>query len=190
MSRKYTPATFQPTVRPDWGGVLSYIPNEEKSEILECIIKYPSFDCDSKFWIETIKPDLDVQYETFKKQCEAKSRGIRNRWGKTSITPVEQNYNISNTDVIVSEGIGIGIEEGKKEKEDKKIRLGECKNVILTDEQYKKLLSEYDNLDEAIEKLDTWIGTSGSKNKNKNHYAYFKSNSWVWSGLGKKELMF
>ena len=119
MSRKYTPATFQPTVRPDWGGVLSYIPNDEKATILECIIKYPSLDCNSRFWLETIKPDLDLQYETFKQQCEAKSRGVRNRWGKTSITPVKDENNKSNTDVIVPEGIGIREEEGIEEKEGK-----------------------------------------------------------------------
>ena len=191
MSRKYTPATFQPTVRPDWGGVLSYIPNDEKATILECIIKYPSLDCDSKFWLETIKPDLELQYETFKQQCEAKSRGVRNRWGKTSITLVKDENNKSNTDVIVPEGIGIG--EGIEEKEGKRIknnRYGECKNVLLTEEQYNKLLAEKDNFDLAVEILDTWLGTSGSKYKNKNHYAYFKSNSWVWKDLKKKELMF
>lgn len=69
-------------------------------------------------------------------------------------------------------------------------RYGECKNVLLTEEQYNKLLAENDNLDLAIEKLDTWLGTSGGKNRNKNHYAYFKSNSWVWADLKKKELMF
>lgn len=116
MARKYKPATFQPTIRPDWGGVLSYIPDKEKIEILEALIKYPSIKCDSKFWIETIKPDLDLQYEEFTRQCAAKSRGVRNRWGKTSITPVQDNYDNSNTYVIVSEGEGIGIEE----KEDKK----------------------------------------------------------------------
>lgn len=191
MSRKYTPATFQPTVRPDWGGVLSYIPNDEKATILECIIKYPSLDCNSRFWLETIKPDLDLQYETFKQQCEAKSRGVRNRWGKTSITLVKDKNKISNTDVIVPEGIGIG--EGIEEKEGKRIknnRYGECKNVLLTEEQYNKLIAENDNFDLAVERLDTWLGTSGSKYKNKNHYAYFKSNSWVWKDLKKKELMF
>lgn len=63
---------------------------------------------------------------------------------------------------------------------------GELKNVKLTPEEYNLLKSKYDNLDEAIEKLDTWLGTSGSKNKNKDHYAYFKSNSWVWENLKPK----
>lgn len=193
MSRKYTPATFQPTVRPDWGGVLSYIPKDEKASILECIIKYPSLDCDSRFWQETIKPDLDLQFETFKQQCEAKSRGVRNRWGKTSITPVKDENKICNSDVIVPEGIGIGIgiEEGiEKKGKIKNNRYGECQNVLLTEEQYQKLSAENKNLDLAIEKLDTWLGTSGGKNRNKNHYAYFKSNSWVWQNLKEKEIMF
>lgn len=195
--RNYKLATFQPTVRPDWGGVLSYIPVEEKAKILEAIIKYPSIDIDSVFWQETIKPDLDLQYETFTQQCEMKSRAMRDRWGKTSITPLIDNNKTSNKDVLVPEririeegiGIGIGIEEEKKNKI-KNNRYGECKNVLLTEEQYNKLLAENDNLDLAIEKLDTWLGTSGGKNKNKNHYAYFKSNSWVWKDLKKKELMF
>lgn len=195
--RNYKPATFQPTVRPDWGGVLSYIPVEEKARILEAIIKYPSIDIDSVFWQETIKPDLDLQYETFTQQCEMKSRAMRDRWDKTSCTPLQDNNKTSNKDVIVPEGIrieegigiGIGIEEEKKNKI-KNNRYGECKNVLLTEEQYNKLLAENDNLDLAIEKLDTWLGTSGGKNRNKNHYAYFKSNSWVWTDLKKKELMF
>ena len=113
MTRKYKPATFQPTIRPDWGGVLAYIPLEEKAEILEAIIKYPSVECNSHFWLDTIKPDLDLQYNTFVEQCKAKSRGIRNRWGKTSITPLIDENNTSNTDVLVSEREREGEEESK-----------------------------------------------------------------------------
>ena len=122
MARKYKPATFQPTIRPDWGGVLSYIPDDEKINILEALLKYPSVDCNSKFWLETIKPDLDLQYEEFVKQCEAKSRGVRNRWGKTSITPLIDENDICNRYVIVSEGEGEGEGEGVgiEEREDKK----------------------------------------------------------------------
>ena len=89
---KYTPATFQPTVRPDWAGILSYLSDTEKSEILTALFKYPSDiseKCQSAFWKETIKPDLDLQYQAFTESCKAKSRGVRNRWGKISITDVE-----------------------------------------------------------------------------------------------------
>ena len=100
---KYTPATFQPVIRPDWGGVMSYLPVEEKALILEALIKYPSVECESRFWLETIKPDLDVQYETFIRQCEAKSRAVRDRWAKTSITPLKDMNKTSNRGGIVSE---------------------------------------------------------------------------------------
>lgn len=92
---KYIPATFQPTIRPDWAGVLSYISDEEKAEILTAILKYPTIECKSMFWKETIKPELDMQYEAFIKACEAKSRGVRNRWGKISITSLEDKNKTS-----------------------------------------------------------------------------------------------
>jgi hypothetical protein len=98
--RNYKPATFQPTIRQDWSGILSYISEKEKAEILTALFKYPTVECESLFWKETIKPDLDLQYEMFKSSCEAKSRGIRNRWGKISITDVEDMNKICNTDVI------------------------------------------------------------------------------------------
>ena len=76
--------------------------------------------------------------------------------------------------------------EDENENKDKDKKYGELKNVRLTESQYKELYEKYNNLNLAIEKLDTWLGTSGSKNKNKNHYAYFKSNSWVWQNLQEK----
>jgi hypothetical protein len=113
---KYTPATFQPTVRPDWAGILSYLSDKEKSEILTALFKYPSEvseKCESAFWKETIKPDLDLQYQVFTESCKAKSRGVRNRWGKISISDVEDKDKIS---------IRYGIDtEREREREKKKI---------------------------------------------------------------------
>ena len=191
MSKKYTPAIFQPTLRPSWGGALSYIAIEEKSKILEAIINYPkTIEINSRFWEETIKPDLDTQYETFVETCQAKGRGAKSYWEKMG----KDKYNISYTDDKDMDNISIARDNHKdnslkdkdKDKDKDKIknnRYGECKNVLLTEEQYNKLSSEHKNLNQAIEKLDTWLGTSGGKNKNKNHFAYFKSNSWVWENL-------
>lgn len=212
MARKYKPATFQPTIRPDWGGVLSYIPDDEKINILEALIKYPSVECKSKFWIETIKPDLDLQYDEFTRQCAAKSRGVRNRWGKTSITTLKDENKTSTTGVIVSERERIGIEERIKEQKQKNqvenhlenqvanqdmfqvvdkdniknklINYGELKKVCLTSDEYEKLKTKHgDLLEPAIEKLDGWIATTTKKIKKGSHYAYFKSDSWVWENL-------
>ena len=79
---KYKPAIFNPTVRPSWGGILSYIPIEEKASILEAIIKYPNKECNSAFWVETIEPDLNLQYNQFISTCLAKGRGAKDYWNK------------------------------------------------------------------------------------------------------------
>lgn len=161
IMRKYKPATFQPTIRPDWGGVLPYLAEKEKSQILEAIIKYPSVECDGAFWQETIKPDLDLQYQEFCQQCEAKSRGVRNRWGKTSITPLIDENNTSNTDVIVAEGIGI--EEGEDERESEKEKESkyafEGKVIKLTHKDYENWQKAYPDLNLYAECLvrDEWL---------------------------------
>ena len=81
MTKKYTPAIFQPTLRPSWGGVMSYISAEEKAKILEAIINYPKdTHIVSKFWEETVKPDLDMQYESFVATCLARGRGAKTYW--------------------------------------------------------------------------------------------------------------
>lgn len=87
MSKIYKPAIFQATIRPSWGGILSYISKEEKSDILDAIIKYPeNTGIKSKFWEETIKPDLDLQYEQFNKTCESRGRGARTYWGEHKLS--------------------------------------------------------------------------------------------------------
>ena len=183
MSKKYTPAIFQPTLRPSWAGALYYIPQEEKSLILEALVNYPKeIEINSRFWEETIKPDLEIQYQTFVNTCLARGRGAKSYWEAKGIE--KDNLSISYDELKYN-----SLKDKDKNKDKDKIknnRYGECKNVLLTEEQYKNL-SELDNFDLALEKLDTWLGTSGSKNRNKNHYAYFKSNSWVWKDLKPKK---
>lgn len=65
-------------------------------------------------------------------------------------------------------------------------RYGELYNVCLYQEDYEKLKQLHPNIDEAIEVLDTYLGMHGDKKTlNKNHYAYFKSNSWVWAKVAQ-----
>lgn len=67
---------------------------------------------------------------------------------------------------------------GNKKQETE--RYGELGYVRLTPKQYTTLKAKYPNFEAGVEVLDTWLGTTGSKHRNKNHFAYFKSNSWVW----------
>ena len=195
---KYIPAIFQPTVRPSWAGILSYVSVEEKSQILEAIIKYPTDTCiKSKFWEETIKPDLEMQYTKFVKANEAKGCGSRTYWSKG-----EDKDKISLPYDNHMDNISIRTDKVLKDKDkdkDKVNNSGNCKggeekygslkNVILEKEQYESLKEKHPNIDDAIEELDTWLGKnskSAKEARGKNHYAYFKSNSWVWERLGEQ----
>ena len=193
---KYIPAIFQATVRPSWLGVMSYITDNEKAQILEAILRFPEdTGIQSRFWEDTIKPDLDAQYTKFVKSCEAKGCGARTYWenkdkdmDKISL-PYDKHMNnisISNGKVLKDKDKGKdkynkGGCKGEKEK-----RYGTLENVILTEDEYNKLKEKHTNIDDAIEELDTWLGKNSKSAKEasgQNHYAYFKENSWVWEKL-------
>lgn len=208
---KYVPAIFQPTVRPSWCGILSYISNEEKAQILEAIIKYPEeTDIQSAFWENTIKPDLECQYIKFTKSCYAKGRSSKLYWENSKKEDMDNisirddkdmdkislpyDYHMDNISLPYDKDLK-GKDKGKdnvKDKDEdnvendvkvntsKQKKYGELGYVLLREDQYNDLKEKHANIDVAIEILDTWLGTSGSKNRYKNHYAYFKINSWVW----------
>lgn len=73
-----------------------------------------------------------------------------------------------------------------KEINKEKKSYGEFTNVLLTDEQYKKLSEIYcQHLSEAIETLSTYIESSGKKYKS--HYAVLGKHNWVYKKLVEEE---
>ena len=93
-----------------------------------------------------------------------------------------------NPPVIPQANLSDNLSVSEKPK-DKTISLGELGNVKLTQEQYNILKEKYSApvLNFSIDKLDTWLGTTATKHNTKNHYAYFKANSWVWEGAPTEE---
>lgn len=194
---KYVPAVFQPTVRPAWVGILSYVSNEEKAQILEAILKYPQqTDIKSKFWEETIKPDLETQYTKFTKSCEAKGCGSRTYWESKDKDNISLPYDKHKDNISISRDKVLKDKDKDKDKNNNRgnckggeeLHFGTLKNVILTEKQYSELKEKYPNLDDGIEELDTWLGKnskSAKEARNKNHYAYFKQNSWVWERVAE-----
>lgn len=183
---KYKPAIFQPTVRPSWSGTLSYISVDEKSQILEAIIGYPkNTNIHSKFWEETIKPDLDNQYDCFLNTCIARGRGAKTYWetkGKDKLSLC-----LSNVKDEVNSLKDKDKNQDKNQDKENLVRYGEFGNVCLPEEYYTKLQSEHsqEEINYAVEKLDAWLDNPKQKNKlNKNHRGYFKKDSWVWEGFG------
>lgn len=80
--------------------------------------------------------------------------------------------------------VDIDKDKDKDNIKNKLINYGELKKVCLTSDEYERLKTKYgDLLEPAIEKLDGWIATTTKKIKKGSHYAYFKSDSWVWENL-------
>lgn len=87
MTKTYTPAIFQPTIRPSWAGAMKYIPIDEKADILEAIVRFPeNEEIDSVFWQETVLPDLKAQYKKFVETCESRGRGAKTYWGEHKLS--------------------------------------------------------------------------------------------------------
>lgn len=127
--------------------------------------------------INSIKPSLDKKINLggapLGNNNACKNKTTENNLKQPKTTVVSKNNLFQETET----------RNGNKKQETKKY--GELGYVRLTAEQYDTLKEKYPNLDAAIEVLDTWLGTNGSKHRNKNHYAYFKQNSWVWERVGE-----
>jgi len=76
-------------------------------------------------------------------------------------------------------GISKGISKGNGKKE-----FGEFKNILLTDEEYSKLLKIYitlDKLEEAFEKLSVWKNNKGKKSTH--NYGSLLKSQWVYKEI-------
>jgi hypothetical protein len=175
---------FSPHIYPEWGELIYDLPVERQAEIFNAILKYPNENPDSGVW-RFIKSQIDKDYDLFIERCQKNGDISRNYWHNKTISNDTERLPNDNQS-ISNDTLNVNINNKREHKQqtnnvnEKYIYLGELKNVKLTQEEYDKLQEKYTNLGEAIEKLDTWLGTSGSKNKGKDHYAYFKENSWVW----------
>ena len=173
----------------EWLPLIDTLSDEQAGKVFKAILKYQNGDdieLKNPIWL-FIKTKID-EYNNKLSDIKEKRR-ISGSYG--GLAKASKCYQMLASDSKPKQDIAnLAIKENKtkenKTKENiKYIYFGELKNVRLTQEEYEKLSEQYSNLDQAIEKLDTWLGTSGSKYKNKPHYAYFKSNSWVWENLNK-----
>ena len=91
------------------------------------------------------------------------------------------NTNINNTNIIPNSNkennISKDIFKESPMKTNEKHKYGEYGRVLLTDEQYQKLLKEYDKtfIDDVIEKVDAYVESNNNKNHYSNFYAVIKN---------------
>lgn len=92
----------------------------------------------------------------------------------------------SNATVTQSNAIDIDIEEDKEKEEEKnkkniKHKYGEYSNVLLTDDELDKLKSEYSDWKERIERLSSYVASTGKSYKS--HYATIRN----WARKDKEQ---
>lgn len=73
----------------------------------------------------------------------------------------------------IEEDIEKDLEKEKKKNKEKKHKYGEYKNVLLTDDELEKLQAEYPDIEERIERLSSYIASTGKSYKS--HYATIRN---------------
>lgn len=120
MPKKYQPAIFQPTIRPSWSGSLEYINADELAQILKAIASFPNINVpDSAFWNQTVKPDLEQQFLSFKETCESRGRGARTYWGEHKLSLCSTYDNHKDTESITQGNLCKDKDKNKDKDEDK-----------------------------------------------------------------------
>lgn len=166
----------------EWLPLIESLQDDVAGKVFKCILKYQNgedIDSQNPIWL-FIKSKLDEFNNKYANISESRrNAGVKGGLAKAS----KCQQKLANDSKSKQNLANVAIKENKI-KQNKTKQYGELGNVNLTEEEYEALKANHSNLDNAIEVLDTWLGTSGSKNKGKNHYAYFKSNSWVWERAG------
>ena len=166
----------------EWLPLIESLQDDVAGKVFKCILKYQNgedIDSQNPIWL-FIKSKLDEFNDKYANIAESR-RNAGSKGGIAKASKCQQKIAKDSKDKQNLANVAI---KENKIKQNKTKQYGELGNVNLTEEEYEALRANHSNLDNAIEVLDTWLGTSGSKNKGKNHYAYFKSNSWVWERAG------
>lgn len=166
----------------EWLPLIESLQDDVAGKVFKCILKYQNgedIDSQNPIWL-FIKSKLDEFNDKYANIAESR-RNAGSKGGMAKASKCQQKIAKDSKDKQSLANVAI---KENKTKQNKTKQYGELGNVNLTEEEYEALKANHSNLDNAIEVLDTWLGTSGSKNKGKNHYAYFKSNSWVWERAG------
>ena len=174
---------FSPHLYSDWAELFKVLTDKQKADVLMAITLYPDYEPENNPVWGFIKLQIDKEYQAFNERCEKNQEIANARWSNkenaNACERIPDDTKKCERMPITRTRTGTRTEHKQEHKQ-----FGELGYVRLTDEQYTTLKEKYPNLDEAIEVLDTWLGTNGSKHRNKNHYAYFKQNSWVWERVG------
>lgn len=130
--------------------------------------------------IEEVKNTDFKQYLEEVLEGRADTVSIRYRYGIDTTNTVTDTDTVTDT---VSDTVTVTVSD--KPKKSKKVQFGEYKNVLLTDEEHKKLCDDYGDrrTAEAITCLDEYIEMKGAKYKS--HYLAMRK--WVFDAIEEKQ---
>ena len=185
----------------DYRQHLELLEPEEQGRLLMAMFDYaesgvlPKFEGGLKMAFSFIKAQMDRDKEKYQETCRRRAEAGR-KSGKarrakaesesaeqtgtkrTNVNFVQQNEQTgtkrtdTDTDNDTDNDI-YSISKPDKPSKPQKHKRGEYNNVLLTDDEYQKLKTEYPDIEERIERLSEYIASTGKKYKS--HYATIRA---------------
>lgn len=164
--------------------------DEQFGKITRAMIKYdrdgiePQFnDIEIRLAFNILKPTIDRNKQEYKEKCDKNRENINKRWKKQDTNEYDCiRMNTNYTDIDIDKDKEIDKDNNKKEIDKEKVeqspthtqsfkeekhKYGEFGWVKLTDTEYKRLASEFSNIDEIIDGVDKYVQMTQNKNKYK-----------------------
>lgn len=156
--------------------------DEQAGQLLKAMLRYQSEedpqieDPMMAAVFEMIKETLDDNNEKYEKICEARKDAANKRWNASECKSMQKDANASTSmhedadkdldkDILASNDA-----ENKKRTSAPKHKYGEYQHVLLTDDQYEKLVKDYgeDLVKAGIKMVDEQVQLKGTKYKDHN----------------------
>lgn len=73
-------------IETDWADIIDDLSDEQKLEILDCILHYPEKSCDIKCW-NFFRKQIERDQTTYQNRCKGISVGRKSRWPQSEDKP-------------------------------------------------------------------------------------------------------
>ncbi len=146
--------------------------NREVIEKWDCIILAEKLKID---WFK--KPEILEEIKCLSSDCQMSVACTQNV-GIGKVRLVKDSLDKDNINIIAD---SVESEPAPKTKKPQKHKYGEYNNVLLTDEEMEKLKKEFPDIDERIERLSSYVASTGKPYKS--HYATIRN----WARKDKEQ---
>ena len=190
--KKYTPKQFAPIVRSEWWESLKYSTEKTKSEILQGILQYPSYNPDLQneslgIW-EFIKSQINKDYHSFVEKCAQNAEIAKTYWGNERSTNDIPTYNEGQpiTIPLPDQTIPLPKKEIIKEKKTKEIDclyIGTKQTIKMTQKEFDEISNTAENpliLIKLLADMEEYVINTRKKSYESYYLACLK---WLRKGI-------